>query len=134
MDAIKQYKPIALVFYIDGNGERNALPLDESKRVAFKQAVETSKMVELEWITINTFDIREIRPASSTSELEKFFYSQSRQDRNYLKQRTLKMAWDNVNTLEYWLGLWEQQAIERLQRILENYHETLSAKQEREWN
>lgn len=48
MDAIKQYKPIALVFYIDGNGERNALPLDESKRVAFKTAVESSKMVELE--------------------------------------------------------------------------------------
>ena len=77
MDEIKQYKPIALVFYIDGNGERNALPLEESKRLAFKNAVENSKMVELEWITINTFDIKEIRPASSTSESEKFFYSQT---------------------------------------------------------
>lgn len=134
MDAIKQYKPIALVFYIDGNGERNALPLDESKRVAFKTAVESSKMVELEWITINTFDIREIRPASSTSELEKFFYSQSRQDRNYIKQRTLKMAWDKVNVLEYRLWLWEQQALDRLQRILETYHEDLLAKQQEEWN
>lgn len=130
MDEIKQYKPIALVFYIDGNGERNALPLEESKRLAFKNAVETSKMVELEWITINTFDIKEIRPASSTSELEKFFYSQSRRDRNYIKQRTLKIAWDRVNTLEYRLGLWEQQAIERLERILNTYHETLSNNQD----
>lgn len=134
MDEIKQYKPIALVFYIDGNGERNALPLEESKRIAFKNAVETSKMVELEWITINTFDIKEIRPASSTSELEKFFYSQTWQDRNYIKQRTLKIAWERTNTLEYWLGLWEQQALDRLQRMLENYHETLSAKEQEEWN
>ena len=48
MDEIKQYKPIALVFYVDGNGNRNALPLEEAKRIAFKNAVETSKMVELE--------------------------------------------------------------------------------------
>ena len=48
MDEIKQYRPIALVFYVDGNGNRNALPLEESKRDAFKKAIETSKMVELE--------------------------------------------------------------------------------------
>ena len=128
MDEIKQYKPIALVFYIDGNGERNALPLEESKRLAFKNAVENSKMVELEWITINTFDIKEIRPASSTSELEKFFYSQTWQDRNYIKQRTIKLAWDNVNTLEYWLWLWEKQAIDRLERMLFYFHN------EDQWN
>lgn len=125
MDAIKQYKPIALVFYIDWNGERNALPLEDSKRDAFKNAIETSKMVELEWITINTFDIKEIRPATSTSEIEKFYYSQSRQIRNYIKQRTLKMAWDKVNVLEYRLWLWEQKAIERLERMVESYKESI---------
>lgn len=126
MNNIKQYKPISLVFYIDGNGERNALPLDESKRDDFKKAIENSKMVELEWITINTFDIKEIRPAASTSELEKYFYSQSWQDRNYLSQRTTRMAWQKVNTLEYWMGIWEAKAIDRMQQMLESHHETLS--------
>ena len=125
MDGIKQYKPIALVFYIDWNGERNALPLEDSKRDAFKNAIETSKMVELEWITINTFDIKEIRPAASTSEIEKFYYSQPRQIRNYIKQRTFKMAWDKVNVLEYRLWLWEQKAIERLERMVAAYKESV---------
>jgi hypothetical protein len=125
MNDIKQYKPIALVFYIDWNWDRNALPLDESKREAFKKAIETSKMVELEWITINTFDIKEIRPAQATTELEKYFYSQSWQDRNYINQKTLRMAWQKVNTLEYRSWLWEQKAIERLQRMLEYHHEDL---------
>ena len=129
MREIKQYRPIALVFYIDWNWERNALPLDEEKRDAFKKAVETSKMVELEWITINTFDIKEIRPAASTTELEKFFYSQSWMDRSYLNQKTKKLAWEKVNTLEYWLWLWEKKAIERLDSMLENYHEILSNNQ-----
>lgn len=133
MNNIKQYKPISLVFYIDWNGERNALPLDESKRDAFKKAIESSKMVELEWITINTFDIKEIRPAASTSELEKYFYSQSWQDRNYINQRTTRMVWQKVNTLEYWLGIWESKAIDRMQQMLENYHETLSNNQSEQW-
>lgn len=129
MDEIKQYKPIALVFYIDWNGNRTALPLEESKRDAFKKAIETSKMVELEWITINTFDIKEIRPANSTTELEKFFYSQSWQDRSYINQRTIKMAWDKVNTIEYRLWLWEEKAIERMERMLDSHHEALSNNQ-----
>lgn len=129
MNEIKQYKPISLVFYINGNWDRDALPLEDSKREAFKKAVETSKMVELEWITINTFDIKEIRPANATTELEKFFYSQSWNDRSYLNQRTLKMAGQKVNTLEYRLWLGEQEAIDRLTRMLDSHHEDLSNKQ-----
>ena len=129
MDEIKQYRPIALVFYVDGNGNRNALPLEESKRDAFKKAIETSKMVELEWITINTFDIKEIRPATNTSDLEKFYYSRSWAERNYINQRTQKLAWDKVNVLEYRLWLWEQQAIERFEWMLRVYHENLSSNQ-----
>ncbi len=129
MDEIKQYKPIALVFYVDWNGNRTALPLEESKREAFKKAIETSKMVELDWITINTFDIKEIRPAARITELEKFYYSQPRAERNYINQRTLKIAGDKVNTLEYWLWLWEQQAIERFEGMLNVYHENLSNNQ-----
>ncbi len=131
MGEIKQYKPISLVFYINGNWDRDALPLDEEKREAFKKAVENNKMVELEWITINTFDIKEIRPANSITELEKFFYSQSWQDRSFLNQRTLKMAGQKVNTIEYWLWLWEEQAIERLTRMLSVHHENLSDNSEK---
>ena len=130
MNELKEYKPIALVFYIDWNWERRALPLDESKRDVFKKAIENSKMVELEWITNNTFDIKEIRPSASTSELEKYFYSQSWQDRNYINQRTIRMAWQKVNTLEYWSGIWEAKAIERMENMLENYHENLSSNQD----
>lgn len=130
MDEIKQYRPIALVFYVDGNGNRNALPLEESKREAFKKAIETSKMVELEWITINTFDIKEIRPAINTSDLEKFYYSRSWAERNYINQRTQKLAWDKVNPLEYRLWIWEQQAIERFEWMLRVYHENLSSNQD----
>lgn len=129
MEEIKQYKPIALVFYVDGNGNRNALPLEESKRDAFKKAIESSKMVELEWITINTFDIKEIRPAACTSELEKFYYSQPRPERNYINQRTQKLAGDKVNPLEYWLWIWEQQAIERFEGMLRVFHESLADNQ-----
>ena len=124
---IKEYKPIALVFYIDGNGNRTALPLEESKREAFKKAIETSKMVELEWITINTFDIKEIRPAWSTSDLEKFFYSRSWQERAYITERTKKMSGDaKVNVVEYRLPLGTAKAIERLQWMVDSYHENLS--------
>jgi hypothetical protein len=88
-------------------------------------------MVELEWITINTFDIKEIRPAACTSELEKFYYSRSRAERNYINQRTQKLAGDKVNTLEYRLWLWEQQAIERFEWMLRVYNENLSTNQDR---
>ena len=84
MNALKEYKPITLVFYIDWNGERNALPLDDTKREAFKKAVENNKMVELEWTVINTFDIKEIRPAEKLTDIEKIFYNLSYQKRAYL--------------------------------------------------
>lgn len=129
MDAIKEYKPISLVFYIDGSWERCALPLDESKRDAFIKAIEKSKMVELEWITINTFDIKEIRPAKSVTELEKFFYSQSWNDRNYLTWRTAKIAWDKFSKIkvpELRSPMGDQKAIERLSSMLRFHHESLS--------
>ena len=78
---IREYKPLALVFYIDGNGNRNALPLDNSRIQEFKQAIQNQKMVELEGIVINSFDVKEIRPAEKTSELEKYYYS-----RDYKKE------------------------------------------------
>ena len=34
MNTLQEYKPITLVFYIDWNWERNALPLDDSKKEA----------------------------------------------------------------------------------------------------
>lgn len=116
MNQIKQYKPISLVFYEDWNGDRNALPLDESKRDAFIRVIETSKMVELEWVIINTYSIKEIRPSSKTSEIEKFYYSQSIQNRAFIAERVRRMTGNlKANVIEYFTSRWDtQKAIERM--------------------
>lgn len=87
MQEIKEYKPLALVFYVDGNGNRDALPLDDDKREAFKQAIEVKKMVELEGVVINTFDIKEIKPAYKCSDIEKYFYSRDYQERAFITDK-----------------------------------------------
>ena len=134
MNEIKDYKPLALVFYIDGNWERNALPLDESKREAFKKAIETSKMVELEWITINTFDIKEIRPADKTTDIEKLFYSMSWHKRAFLNQRAKKMSQDpKTNAVEYFTSRPNKEmALQRMQDMVYYFDENLSSNQEQE--
>lgn len=109
---IREYRPLALVFYIDGNGNRNALPLDDTKREQFKSIIEHQKMVELEWITINTFDIKEIRPASKTSELEKYYYNLNYQDRAFISWKVKQRAQNQrINVLEWLSELWEPKAI-----------------------
>lgn len=130
MNELKEYKPITLVFYIDWNGERNALPLDDTKREAFKKAVETSKMVELEWITINTFDIKEIRPADKTSEIEKMYYSQPRSIRAKISWRTRVMTHDNkMNAVEYFSSITDRErAIKRLGQMIEALQQDLQPK------
>ncbi len=116
MNTLKEYKPITLVFYIDWNWDRNALPLDDSKREAFKKAVETHKMVELEWTVINTFDIKEIRPAEKLSEIEKVFYSLSYPKRVYLNERAKRLTQDiKKSAVEYFSGRPERErAIQRM--------------------
>lgn len=116
MNDIKQYKPLALVFYIDGNGNRNALPLDDSKVEAFKQTIENQKMVQLEGIVINTFDIKEIRPANKTSEIEKYFYSRDYQERAYITERVRhRVNNPKANVLEQLSELWSEKAINMMQ-------------------
>ena len=131
MQELKEYKPIALVFYIDWNGERTALPLDESKREAFKKAVETSKMVELEWVIINTFDIKEIRPADKLSDIEKLFYSMSWHKRVYLNQRArAKSENPRISAVEYFGAFPDKQfALRRMQEMVDYFEETLSSNQ-----
>ena len=124
MNEIKQYKPLALVFYIDWNGERSVLPLEESKREAFKKAIEMNKMVELEWITINVFDIKEIRPASTLTKLENIYYSMPRPERKFIKERTRRMANKELNDpVEYWSILPFDKAVDRLESMVRYYHE-----------
>lgn len=125
MNELKQYKPITLVFYIDWNWERNALPLDDSKREAFKKAVENNKMVELEWTVINTFDIKEIRPAEKLSDIEKIFYSLSYHKRAYLNQRAKRMSQDiRKNAVEYFTERPEKdKAIQRMLDMVEYFDE-----------
>ncbi len=125
MNALKEYKPITLVFYIDWNGERNALPLDNTKREAFKKAVENNKMVELEWTVINTFDIKEVRPAEKLSEIEKIYYSLPRNKRAYLNRRVKVMAWDNkAKPVEYFTSRVNQEkAIQRMLDMVAYFEE-----------
>jgi hypothetical protein len=128
MNTLSEYKPLALVFYIDWNWDRNALPLDDSKREAFKKAVETHKMVELEWIVINTFDIKEIRPADKTTDIEKLFYSQSWDIRTWVNWRAKKMAWDHkTDAVEYFTAIPDREfALKRLGQMIESRLEYLS--------
>lgn len=109
MNEIKEYKPLALVFYIDGNWNRNALPLDEDKVPQFKKALEQCKMIELEWVVINTFDIKEIRPSQFTTDIEKYFYSRTIAERKYIMDKMKKMARSQkINIIEEisWMTDW----------------------------
>ena len=120
MNELKQYKPLALVFYIDGNGNRSALPLDDSKREQFQRIIENQKMVELEGITINTFDIKEVRPADKTTDIEKYYYSRSYQERAMISQRVRNRVKDQkVNVLESLSELGTEKAIDLMQRWIE---------------
>ena len=113
---IREYKPLALVFYIDGNGNRNALPLDNSRIQEFKQAIQNQKMVELEGIVINSFDVKEIRPAEKTSELEKYYYSRDYKERSLIASRVKARAGNQkVNVLEWLAELWSEKAIAVMQ-------------------
>ena len=131
MNTLSEYKPLALVFYIDWNGDRTALPLDDSKREAFKKAVETHKMVELEWIVINTFDIKEIRPADKTTDIEKLFYSQSWDVRTWLNWRAKKLAQDQrTDAVEYFTSIPDREfALRRIGEMIKSRLEYLSNNQ-----
>lgn len=123
MNEIKQYKPLALVFYINGKWERDILPLDEDKRWAFKKAIEANKMVELGWITINVFDIKEIRPASTLTKLENIFYSIPRAERKYIELRTKKIAGEKIDVIEFRSNTSLEKAVDRWEMIINHYHE-----------
>lgn len=106
---IKEYKPLALVFYIDWNWNRSALPLDEDKVPQFKKALEECKMIELEWVVINTFDIKEIRPSEFTTDVEKYFYSRTIAERKYIADKVKRMAGSQkINVVEElsWMKDW----------------------------
>lgn len=125
MNTLQEYKPITLVFYIDWNWERNALPLDDSKKEAFKKAIENNKMVELEWTVINTFDIKEIRPAEKLSEIEKIYYSLPRDKRAYINRRVKMMEWDNkAKPVEYFTSrVSQEKAIKRIMDMVAYFDE-----------
>lgn len=128
---IKQYKPLALVFYMDWNGNRNALPLDDTQRQAFKEAIEQSKMIELDGVIINTYDIKEIRPAHLTTELEKYYYSRTWQERIFLTQRAKNQSKDRkIHPIEWFWELWDQKAIEKMEALLDGMRSPKETKPE----
>lgn len=126
MNEIKEYKPLALVFYINGKWERDVLPLDEDKREIFKKAIEERKMVELEWITINVFDIKEIKPASTLSKLENIFYSMPRAERKFIIDRTKKLAAKDIkDPIEYRGNLPYDKVVDRWENMIDYYHKEI---------
>ena len=125
MNDIKEYKPLALVFYIDWNWNRSALPLDEDKVPQFKKALEQCKMIELEWVVINTFDIKEIRPSQFTTDIEKYFYSRTIAERKYMIEKIKRMVWNQkINVVEEiswmidWFGRMEKMIKSKFERDL----------------
>ena len=134
MNEIKQYKPLALVFYIDGNGNRDALPLDDSKREQFKQIIENQKMVELEGTIINTFDIKEIKPASKVSDIEKYFYSREYSDRAYITEKVRQRVNNmKANVIEALSEFWTIRAIGIMEQWVEWRHKIPEPIQEEEY-
>ena len=128
---IKQYKPLALVFYMDWNGNRNALPLDDNQRQPFKEAIEQSKMIELDGVIINTYDIKEIRPAHLTTELEKYYYSRTWEERSFLTQRARTQSKDRkIHPIEWFWELWDQKAIEKMEALLDGMRSPKETKPE----
>lgn len=96
---LKEYRPIALVFYKDWEWNLVALPLEESKLDAFREKIETAKMVNLEGITINTFNIQEIRPDKNLTDLEKYYYSRTPEERAKIKKRMFQRNWNGKTSI-----------------------------------
>lgn len=115
---LKEYKPIALVFYKDGEGNLTALPLEESKLHDFRKTIETAKMVILEGITINTFNIQEIRPDKNLTDLEKYFYSRTPEERAKIKKRMLSRNWNWKTSIIEWIRESLNDPIRRLDHYL----------------
>lgn len=123
MNEIKEYKPLALVFYIDWNWNRNALPLDEDKVPQFKKALEQCKMIELEWVIINTFDIKEIRPSQFTSDIEKYYYSRTIAERKYIADKVKRMVGSQkINVVEE--ISWRTDWMMRMERMIKSKFES----------
>lgn len=119
MMELKHYKPLALVFYIDGNWNRSALPLAEEQREAFKKKLEEVKMIELDGVVINTYDIKEIRPAHLTSETEKYYYSRTREERALLARKARELSKNQkVNPLDFFAEFGTERALEKMQNIV----------------
>lgn len=131
MQNIKEYKPVALVYYINGAGERDVLTIPNDKIAEFQKTIEKSKMVEVEGITINTFEIKEIKPFDRISEVEMMFrtiepkarnkillkikrYIQNSEMRGYKKYSTASLL-ETLSTMK--------QGENMMQRRINNYYE-----------
>lgn len=87
MNTIKEYKPLALVFYTTWDWEQDILPIDDSKAEDFKDELENSKFVTIGWRTINTYNVREVRRDEDLTSVQKIYYSQPKGFKEYVKRR-----------------------------------------------
>lgn len=131
MQEIKEYKPIALIYYINGAGERDAIPIPNDKVKELQNVIEKSKMIKIEWTVINTFEIKEIKPYERLSEVEMMFrtiepkarnkillkikrYIQNSEMRGYKKYSTASLL-ETLSTMK--------QGENMMQRRINNYYE-----------
>ena len=131
MQEIKEYKPIALIYYINGAGERDAIPIPNDKVKELQNVIEKSKMIKIEGTVINTFEIKEIKPYERLSEVEMMFrtiepkarnkillkikrYIQNSEMRGYKKYSTASLL-ETLSTMK--------QGENMMQRRINNYYE-----------
>ena len=115
MNELKEYKPLAIVFYVDESGELDTATIDDKMADKFIEQMEDSKFVTIWDITINTYNIKEIKRANSLSDVEKVYYSQPIGFRDYVLRR-LKGVGYEWNFLKFKKEINKDKVLEMISR------------------
>lgn len=116
---LKEYKPLAIVFFTNGEWERDVLTIPEEKKAEFIKHIESAKLVEIEWVVVNTFHINEIRSTEQLTELEKIYYSCDYKLRKEINKTAQRLGSENF--LKRCTRFTEEQSINTLLSRIEKY-------------
>lgn len=116
---LKEYKPLCIVFFTNGEWERDALTIPEEKKAEFIKHIESAKLVEIEWVVVNTFHINEIRSTEQLTELEKIYYSCDYKLRKEINKTAQRLGSENF--LKRCTRFTEEQSINTLLSRIEKY-------------
>lgn len=120
-NAIKEYKPLALVFYTNWDWESNIATIFDSDYEDFKNELENSKFITIWWRTINCYNVKEIRRDSELTEIQKIYYSQSTWCRRYIDRRIdwMHSGW---TLSEFNKAVGDEKTIERLLQFIKDFN------------